>query len=161
LRSLTEPEARLLDDPVDRAESFALLEAIHDSAHAPGPQLAALHRIVQEGRVGSMRLSGALQDAAPFVVHRSSALTRMSRRLSAAPPSTRREPVRRLHQARDFMRSGLGASLSLNANARAACLSPFHFHRNFLRSSERRRTSSSFVCGWSAPPTDYAGRIIQ
>ena len=131
LRSITEPEARLLDDPADRAESFALLEAIHDSAHAPGPQLAALHRIVQEGSVGSMGLSGAMQDAALSVVHRSSALTRMSRRLPAARPATRRELVRRLHQARDFMRSGFGGSLSLAEIAREACLSPFHFHRSF------------------------------
>lgn len=131
LRSITESEARLLDDPADRAESFALLEAIHDSAQSPGPQLAALRRLVQEGSVGSIGLSGAMQDAALSVVHRSSALTRMSRRLPAARPGTRRELVRCLHQARDFMRSGLGAPLSLDAIACAACLSPFHFHRSF------------------------------
>jgi len=131
LRSLTTPEARLLDDPVERAGSFALLEARHDSADAPGPQLATLHRIVQEGSVGSMRLSGALQDAAISVLNRSSTLTRMSRRLPVARPATRRELVRRLHQARDFMRSGFGDSMSLDAIARAACLSPFHFHRSF------------------------------
>ena len=131
LRSLTEPESRLLDDPVERAESFALLEATHDGADAPGPQLAALHRIVQEGVAGSMRLSGALQEAALSVVDRSSSLTRMSRRLKVMRPATRLELVRRLHQARDFMRSSLGDSLSLDAIARAASLSPFHFHRSF------------------------------
>ena len=131
LRLLTEPEARLLDDPVDRAESFALLESIHDSAQSPGPQLAALHRLVQEGSVSTIGLSGAIQDAALSVVHRSSVLTQMSRRLPAARPATRRELVRRLHQARDFMRSGLGGSLSLAEIAREACLSPFHFHRSF------------------------------
>ena len=130
-RALIEPEAKLLDHPLERAESFALLEATHDSGDAPGPQLAALHRLVQEGHVGAMRLSGALQDAALSVVNRSSTLTRMSRRLPVMRPATRRELVRRLHQARDFMRSGLGDSLSLDAIARAACLSPFHFHRSF------------------------------
>jgi AraC-like DNA-binding protein len=131
LRSLTKPEARLLDDPVERAESFALLEARHDSRDAPGPQLAALRRIVQEGGVGAMRLSGALQHAALSVVDRSSTLAQMSRRLPVARPATRRELIRRLHRARDFMRAGLGDSLSLDAIARAACLSPFHFHRSF------------------------------
>jgi AraC family transcriptional regulator len=131
LRSITESDARLLDDPADRAESFALLEAIHDSAQSPGPQLAALHRLVQEGSVGSIGFSGAMQDAALSVVHRSSALTRMSRRLPAARPGTRRELVRRLHQARDFMRSSFSGSLSLAEIAREACLSPFHFHRSF------------------------------
>ena len=130
-RSLREPEAKLLDDPVERAESFALLEATHDNAEAPGPQLAALHRIVREGGVGSMRLSGALHDAAVSVVDRSSALTRMSHRLQVARPATRRELVRRLHRARDFMRGALSDSLSLEAIARAAGLSPFHFHRSF------------------------------
>jgi AraC-like DNA-binding protein len=131
LRSLTKPEARLLDDPVERAESFALLEATHDSGDAPGPQLATLHRIVQEEGVGSLRLSGVLHDAALRVVDRSSALMRMSRRLPSARPATRRELVRRLHHARDFMRSSLGDALCLDGIARAACLSPFHFHRSF------------------------------
>ena len=132
LRSITESEARLLDDPAEPAESFALLETIvHDSAQSPGPHLAALHRLVQEGSVGSIGLSGAMQDAALAVVNRSSALTRMSKRLPAARSGTRRELVRRLHQARDFMRSGFGGSLSLAQVAREACLSPFHFHRSF------------------------------
>ena len=72
-----------------------------------------------------------MQDAALSVVYRSSALTQMSRRLPATKPATRRELVRRLQHARDFMRSGVGGSLSLAVIAREACLSPFHFHRSF------------------------------
>ncbi len=131
LRSLTTPDAALLDAPDDRAESFALLESIHDSGHALGPQLAAMRRMVRDGGVAELSMSGVMQHAAETIVSRSATLARMSRRLPAARASTRRELVRRLHQARDFMRSRLDGSLALPDIAREACLSPFHFHRSF------------------------------
>ncbi len=131
LRSVTAPDAALLDSPDGRAESFALLESIHDSAHSLGPQLSAMHRMIREDSVDALPLSGVMQNAAVTIVSRSAALTRLSRRLPATRASTRRELVRRLHQARDFMRSQLANPLALPDVARAACLSPFHFHRSF------------------------------
>ena len=131
LRSVTAPDAALLDSPDDRAESFALLESIHDNGDAPGSHLSAIHRMVRDDGVTSMPLSGALHDTAVAVVSRSASLTRLSRQLPATRASTRRELVRRLHNARDFMRSQLARPLALPDIARAACLSPFHFHRSF------------------------------
>lgn len=131
LRSVTVPDAGLLDSPHDRAESFALLESIHDSDEALGPQLSAMHRMVRDDGIAALLLSGVMQNAAVTIVSRSAALTRLSRRLPATRAATRRELVRRLHQARDFMRAQLAGPLALPDIARAACLSPFHFHRSF------------------------------
>lgn len=131
LRSITEPEARLLDAPADRAESFALLEAVQESAPSFGAPLDRLRRIIQEDGVGSMALSGALHAAAMAVVSRSAALLVRSRRLPAVRSQTRRELIRRLHVARDFIRTNFDRHLNLTDIAREACLSSFHFHRTF------------------------------
>ena len=130
-RSITEPDARLLDAPDDRAESFALLEAIHDNACSIGAHLGVLHRMIRRDGTGSLALSGVMHNAAVAVVNRSAALMNMSRRLPASRPQTRRELVRRLHNARNFMRASFGSAIALNGVAREACLSPFHFHRSF------------------------------
>jgi AraC family transcriptional regulator len=52
-------------------------------------------------------------------------------RLSAVHAATREELLRRVLRGRDFLLSSLANSVSLSDAARAACLSPFHFHRAF------------------------------
>lgn len=52
-------------------------------------------------------------------------------RLPAVRTTTREELFRRVLRGRDFLLSSLADSVSLNEAARAACLSPFHFHRAF------------------------------
>lgn len=131
LRSLTTPEATLLETGADRCESFAMLEAIHDSAQWAGTELATLHRMVQRDGAAPSALSGGIHLAALAVVNHSAAVLAMSRRLPAMRIQTRRELVRRLHHARDYMRSGFRRSMSLADIARASSLSPFHFHRAY------------------------------
>lgn len=43
----------------------------------------------------------------------------------------RKEYLGRVHRAQDFIEKNLGRSLTLDEIARAACFSPFHFHRVF------------------------------
>lgn len=43
----------------------------------------------------------------------------------------RKEYLGRVHRAQDFIEKNLGRSLTLDEIARAACFSPFHFHRLF------------------------------
>jgi AraC-like DNA-binding protein len=133
LRSITASERALLDSPEDRAESFALLESVHANDERPGSMLREMHRMVMRDGAAAMTLSGALQEAAVAIVSRSASLSRMSRELPATRVATRRELVRRLHVARDFMRSCSNRSLALTEIAREACLSPFHFHRSFRK----------------------------
>jgi AraC-like DNA-binding protein len=54
-------------------------------------------------------------------------------RLQAARASTRDELYRRILRGRDLMLSSLHQPLRLHDIAREACLSPFHFHRAFVR----------------------------
>jgi AraC family transcriptional regulator len=60
----------------------------------------------------------------------------MRRRVSLMPArrfSTREELFRRVSRGRDFLHANSAADLDLAAIARAACLSPYHFHRAFTR----------------------------
>lgn len=52
-------------------------------------------------------------------------------RIPAVKESTRQELFRRLVVGREYMHSRTSEPVSLAAAARAACLSPFHFHRGF------------------------------
>jgi AraC family transcriptional regulator len=52
-------------------------------------------------------------------------------RLPAIRESTRRELFRRVLLGREYIHSHVSGPISLFAVARAACLSPFHFHRGF------------------------------
>ncbi len=58
-------------------------------------------------------------------------------RVPAARESTRRELFRRLLIGREYLHSHSSGSVSLAATARAACLSPFHFHRGFTHAFEQ------------------------
>jgi AraC family transcriptional regulator len=57
-------------------------------------------------------------------------------RLPAVRASIRLEIQRRLLGARDAMEDDLAAPWTLNAMARAACMSPFHFNRRFREAFE-------------------------
>ena len=52
-------------------------------------------------------------------------------RVPAARAATREECLRRLERAREFLHAHAAAEADLAEAARAACLSPFHFHRLF------------------------------
>ena len=131
LRSLTTPEAKLLETGADRAESFAMLEAIHDSARWAGTELTTLHRTIQRDGAAPSALSGGIYQAALAIVNHSAAVLAMSRRLPAMRIQTRHELVRRLHQARDYITGSSCHSLSLTDIAQTVSLSPFHFHRAY------------------------------
>jgi len=54
-------------------------------------------------------------------------------RLPAQKASTKLELYRRLLRGRDYLLSSLDQPIQLNEIARAACLSPSHFHRSFTK----------------------------
>ena len=58
-------------------------------------------------------------------------------RIPASRSSTRQELLRRLLIGREYIHSHCSDRISLAAVARAACLSPFHFHRGFTRAFQR------------------------
>lgn len=66
-------------------------------------------------------------------------------RIPAIRKSTREELFRRLLIGREYIHSHLSGPVSLTTVARAACLSPFHFHRAFARAFER--TPHAYLTG--------------
>ncbi|MBV8811080.1 MAG: helix-turn-helix transcriptional regulator [Acidobacteriaceae bacterium] len=66
-------------------------------------------------------------------------------RVPAMRPSTREELFRRLLIGREHIHSHSSDPLSLTGIARAACLSPFHFHRGFTQAF--RETPHSYLTG--------------
>jgi AraC family transcriptional regulator len=66
-------------------------------------------------------------------------------RIPALRNSTRQELFRRLLIGRDYMHSHVSEPVSLAAAARAACLSPFHFHRGFTHAFEQ--TPHAYLTG--------------
>jgi AraC-like DNA-binding protein len=66
-------------------------------------------------------------------------------RLPAIRESTRRELYRRLLRGRDYLHAHSSGAVPLSAVARAACLSPFHFHRGFTQAF--RRTPHEYLTG--------------
>ncbi len=65
-------------------------------------------------------------------------IEREAARIPAARPSTRQELLRRVSRGRDFMESASTDSITLEEIARAACLSPYHFHRLFRQTFSER-----------------------
>jgi AraC-like DNA-binding protein len=58
-------------------------------------------------------------------------------RVPAVKASTRQELFRRLERGREFIHSHADGALSLDAVAKTACLSPYHFHRVFTQVFEK------------------------
>jgi AraC family transcriptional regulator len=132
LRSVTHGERALLDLPDSSGESFELLETLHDANAGPLYRLmSAMHRTLNQDGLRDLALSGAMHEAAMAVIGRSAEMARLTGQLPSAKAATRRELVRRLHRARDYMDGNLDRPLMLRSIAREACLSSFHFHRSF------------------------------
>jgi len=66
-------------------------------------------------------------------------------RLPATKESTRQELYRRLLAGREYIHSHGSGALSLEAVARAACVSPFHFHRGFTQAFQQ--TPHAYITG--------------
>ena len=130
-RAETSPTSRLLDRPSPvEAEPLAFVERIEPQ----GPIQRELQRLKK--RLANRQLSSEESTADLYRLaerllaeHRQTGVA--ISRLPAVRSATREELFRRVLRGRDFLLSSLSDSVSLNDAARAACLSPFHFHRAF------------------------------
>lgn len=77
-------------------------------------------------------------------------------RVPATRESTRSELYRRLLIGREYMHSHVSGPLSLDAAARAACVSRFHFHRGFTQAF--RQTPHAYITGLRL---DRARQLIE
>jgi AraC family transcriptional regulator len=81
--------------------------------------------------------------------------TRVSQ-IPAARAATRREVLRRLLRGRDFLLASIGDRCSLDHMAKAAGLSPFHFHRAFKAAF--RQTPHAYL---TAARLHHAAELLQ
>jgi AraC family transcriptional regulator len=121
---------RLLDEPADTDAPSGFFERLETRA-------SPLFGLVQKFK---KRVAGGLDaDAADdWFVRMASQMVREQQsarrgvaRLPGVRASTRAELFRRVLRGRDFLLSQAGEEATLGDAARAACLSPFHFHRAF------------------------------
>jgi len=127
-------DERLLDSPQDpRQVGLEFINRLepHDSA-----LLGLLRRFRAELAYGLIPLTEweahFLRIGAQLVRERRETLRAMDN-LPALRPSTREEVYRRLLRGRDFLLASLHGPVRLKDVAKAAQLSPFHFHRSFAR----------------------------
>lgn len=124
-RASTSGSAALLDRDHPRRAAFAgrlqfdapLVAAIHD-AHA------AMRRGESAG--------GSFETVALEIVRAQCDVANRVARLPALRAATREELARRVAVATAFLHASLDRNVAVSEAARAACLSPFHFHRLFV-----------------------------
>ncbi len=121
---LAEPE-RKLDRPVHFFERFTT----HDELVSPG--LVTLRRAHKSGPLPDTWVEQRLRQLLARMLQAQNDALRESDALPARRVSTREELWRRLNRGRDFIHARFESALTLSDIASAACLSPYHFMREF------------------------------
>jgi AraC family transcriptional regulator len=124
-RSSTTSSSRLLDTEGTR-QRMTFAERLHFDA----PLLAELQQAHARLRDG-LPLEGSFYAAAMHLVHARRELDSRTARLPALRAATREELARRVAVGTSYLHANLERAVSVAEAARAACLSPFHFHRLF------------------------------
>ena len=123
---------RLLDEPAAAGEDPEFFERLYSMKQGP---VAARLEILRAGLHGPGFCRPWLEDQLYGLAGDLLVLRDGVRREVAAFPgsrlSTREELYHRLHRARDYIDSCFAENLSVAKISRAACLSPYHFHRAF------------------------------
>ena len=131
-RCRTTSSARLLDGQPETAASLQFFERLETRA---SPLFGLLRRF--RGRLAAGMSLAESDDwflrLAAQVVREQRGAVQAAGRLPAVHRSTRMELYRRVLRGRDCLLSQAGDRVKLTDVARAACLSPFHFHRAFTQ----------------------------
>jgi AraC family transcriptional regulator len=123
----------LLDRPDAEVRQFGFIEKL-ETANSP---VLGLMRRLRSSIAAGINMAEAVEDhfieiaAALIDEHKDAAA--WASKLPAARASTRDELYRRLLRGRDHLLGSLDRPVKLADAARAACLSPYHFHRQFRR----------------------------
>lgn len=126
-RASTTGSAALLDSP-DGAPSIAFFEKLHFDSPLVA-EIASAHARLQRGEsLGASFFATAME-----LVRAHANVAVSVSRLPSLRAATREELARRLGIATSYLHANCGHGVSVAEAARAACLSPFHFHRLFTR----------------------------
>lgn len=133
-RSCTMPTAVLLDAPAPSAEvQLGFREKIETAESRLLGLIGTLRQRILQGVTLKEELEESFYTIAAGMVCEHQQLNVAVAKLPAIRASTREELYRRLLRGRDFMLSTLDRPIRLSDVARAACLSPYHFHRVFTK----------------------------
>jgi AraC-like DNA-binding protein len=128
---LTAPTFKQLDelDTVARRTNFC--ERLYPRKGRVGALLAYLQRGVKARHVSSIWLEDQFHELAEALVELHEKVSRDIEDVRALRSATREELYRRLHRGRDYLSACYAAPITVASAARAARLSPAHFHRQF------------------------------
>jgi AraC-like DNA-binding protein len=126
------PTSLLLDEP-ERAqnEPVGFIERMEPQQGPVREALLKLRRRLASGRLSDEGSVADFYSLAERLLADHHRIRATASRLPALRPTTRDELFRRVLRGRDFLLSSLSERVRLKDAARAACLSPFHFHRAF------------------------------
>jgi AraC family transcriptional regulator len=125
---------RLLDEPfLQGGESVQFLTRLEPGRDSIVARLDRLRKKMDRGSLENMEMDEDFSRIGTEMLSLHRHGRTEAARLEAARASTREELYRRLLRGRDLLLSSLHEPLRLREIAREACLSPFHFHRAFVR----------------------------
>jgi AraC family transcriptional regulator len=132
LESLSRPNERLLDAPVDASAAAAFFERYTPHDQAVSPKVRELRAAFKGTEIiDDVWLEEKLRGLLAAMLKTQNAVKRQTHHLPAARAATREELWRRVNRARDYLHAHLGSQIRLADVAAAACLSPFHLLRTF------------------------------
>jgi AraC family transcriptional regulator len=131
-RDLGRSEEHLLDEPDGLGEPLTFISRLHPRDGRVVPSMRALRDRALAGNCASGLEEGFLLLARDLLLVYEEMRKQLTR-VPSARASTRAEMLRRISRGRDFLHAHAYDALTLGQVARAACLSPYHFHRIFTR----------------------------
>src|SRR5262245_45589738 len=118
-----------LDEPGASTLSTTFYEQMHPRTGRVGFLLAQLASRVKAGHASSAWLEDRFYELAQALVALQAKASRRVEDIKALRRATREELYRRLHRGRDYLSSCYDTPITVASAARAAKLSPAHFHR--------------------------------
>ena len=134
--SVTRADA-LLDTPDRSTTVVNFFERMQPPDHVTS-LLRRVHAQCLAGRLSDDSRADAFMDVAKAMLETQRAMRREAAKIPATKASTRQELLCRVSRGRDFMESSWSGKVTLEEIARAACLSPYHFHRVFVETFGER-----------------------
>jgi len=128
---LTAPASKQLDEVETPSVTTHFCEHLYPRAGRVGLLLAELYQGIKAGRTVGVWLEDRFHELAEALVELQGKVSTDVDRIDALRPATRQELYRRLHRGRDYLSACYAEPVTVASAARAARLSPAHFHRQF------------------------------
>ncbi len=128
---LSAPTSKQLDELDAPGRSVGFYERLYPRDGRVGILLQQLHTGVMDGHATGAWLEDRFHEFAAALVQLHADVSLAIEDVAAIRHSTREELYRRLHRGRDYLSACYASPVTVVSAARAAKLSPAHFHRQF------------------------------